>query len=87
MAQQLIAANKIEPNEKEIMISTVSAFLDIQRNIPNLNHLKKYKQLFVVYFPIMFKELENLFDESWALFEDQFPNEDIHLIYNRINIE
>jgi hypothetical protein len=87
MAQQLIAVNKIEPNEKEIMIRAVSAFLDIQRNIPNLNHLKKFKQLFIVYFPIMFKELEDLFNDSWALFEEQFPNEDIHFIYNKINIE
>ena len=68
-------------NELVIMSQNVRALIEVQKREPNLNHLKKYKQLHDLYEPHMVEELEDLFDQSWDLFEQQFPDHDIYDIY------
>ena len=63
------------------MCQNVQRLIDIQKQDPNISHLNKYKELHNLYNPHMVDELKNLFDQSWDLFEQQFPDHDIYDIY------
>ena len=84
-AQPLQAHIDIPVNINEMKIC-LNRILDELRSNYNLNQIRRYKELFLIYQNRWFgnQELTRLFREIWDIFEDRHPNDDILKIYGDI---